>query len=72
MKRSENMSYPQDDFAMLHYLPESSIELLERLQSILKQSDSWNAKMVYVDRQTGEYRIMVSGINRQLDFFQKN
>lgn len=72
MKRSEKTTYPQDDFAILNYLPESSFELLERLQSILNKSDSWKAKMVYVDRQSGEYRIMVSGTNHQLDFFEKN
>jgi len=72
MFESENTVYPQDDLAMLNYLPESSLELLEKLQSILNKSDSWKARMIYVDRQSGEYRIMVSGTNRQLDFFEKN
>lgn len=61
MKRFEKNVYPKDEFALLKLLPDSSNQMKEKLNEILKQSDCWNARVIYVDRETGDYRIMISG-----------
>ena len=64
--------YPKDDFALLSCLPDSSNELLEKINTILGQSESWNARVIYVERESGEYRILISGMMKEFDVFPRN
>jgi len=72
MQTTKRKLHLQDDFSILNHLPESSTELLEKLQTILNNSEQWKARMVFVDRLSGEYGIMVSGTNHQLELFDQN
>jgi hypothetical protein len=49
------------DFDLIEHIPPSSNALREKIGNILKSSKSWSADVAGVDKQSGEYRIVLQG-----------
>ncbi len=51
----------------IEILPPSSEALKENLETILSDSERWNAALASVDHQTGTYRIVLEGRLREAE-----
>lgn len=49
------------DFELLEHIPSSSNVLRQKIDNILKNSETWSADVVGMDPTTGRYRIVLQG-----------